>query len=149
MLGLEWCAWKCICAPAEVEHPSGSNEQEASVKVDYQHCKDELTNLHKLLAALEGATQDSLVGMASSHNSIAFASSTSSSTWMIDLGAIGHVIDICSEFQSYTSTTNGRVRIANGSYNHIDGKGTVRSLTPPFFIICSPCSKFFIQPFIC
>lgn len=65
--------------------------------------------------------------MASSHNSIAFTSSTSS-TWVIDLGAIGHVIDICSEFQSYTSTTNGRVRIANGSNNHIDGKGTVQVL---------------------
>lgn len=105
-----------------MEHPSGSNEQEASFKVDSLNWKDKLTNLHQRLASLEGAMQDSLVGMTSSHNPTTFASSASP---VIDSGATHHVTSVRSEFQSYTSTTHRRVRIAYGCYNHIAGKGTV------------------------
>lgn len=73
------------------------------------------------MAALDGATRDSSVGMASSRSPAAFASHT----WVIDLGAIDHVTGICSQFQYYSSTTDQRVRIVDGSYNHIAGKGTV------------------------
>ena len=61
------------------------------------------------------------MGMASSGSPTAFASHT----WVIDSGAIDHVTGIRSQFQSYSFTTDRRVRIADGSYNHIAGKGTV------------------------
>lgn len=55
-----------------------------------------------------------------SHNPTAFASSSSSFTWVIDSRAIDHVTGIRSAFQSYSSVADGRVRIA--------GKGTVHIL---------------------
>ena len=63
--------------------------------------------------------------IASSYNPTAFASFASSSTWVIDSGVTNHVTSIRFEFQSCTSTTDRRVRIADGSYNHLVGKGTV------------------------
>ena len=77
------------------------------------------------MAALEGATEDSSVGMAFSHNPTAFASIASSCTCVIDAGATDHVIGIRSVFQSYTSATDGRVRIADGSSTQVARKGTV------------------------
>ena len=59
--------------------------------------------------------------MASSRSLAAYVSPT----WVIDSGAIDHVTGIHSQFQSYSSTNDQRVRIADGSYNHIAGKGTV------------------------
>ena len=50
---------------------------------------------------------------------------------MIDLGAIDHVTNLRYEFQFYTSTTDGRARIVDGSYTHIAGKGTVHILPNP------------------
>ena len=47
---------------------------------------------------------------------------------MIDSGATDHVAGIRYEFQSYTTTNDGGVRIAYGSYTHIAGRGTVRIL---------------------
>ena len=75
------------------------------------------------MEALEGVTQDASLGMASfSHNPTAFASSASPSNWLIDSGVTDHVIGIRSEFQSYTTTNDGRVRIADGSYTHKAGR---------------------------
>ena len=89
--------------PAEIEHPNDNTEQ----KTCNQHWKVELSVLRQRLAALEGATQDSSIGMTSSHNHVAFASSTSSSTWVIDSSATDHVTSVCSEFLSYTSNLEG------------------------------------------
>lgn len=80
--------------PAEVEHPGGTTEQETRS----QHWKDELSILRQTLAALEGVTQDSSAGMTSSHNPTTFASSASSSTWVIDSGGTDHVTRIRSAF---------------------------------------------------
>lgn len=63
-----------------MERLSGSNEQEANFKVDAHNWKGEITILLQTLEALEGATQDASVGMASSHNPTAFASSAASFT---------------------------------------------------------------------
>ena len=76
-------------------------------------------------------TQDAFFGMASSHIPTAFSSSASPSTWVIDSGATNHVKGIHSEFQSYTPTTDGKVRIVDGSYTHIAGKRTVHILPNP------------------
>lgn len=73
-----------------MEHPS-SNEKDASFKVDAQNWKNDLTILRQRLAGLEGATQNSSVGMAFFHNPTVFASSASS-TWVIDSGATDNMI---------------------------------------------------------
>lgn len=72
----------------EVEHPSGSNEQKESFKADIQNWKDELIIFSQRLTALEGATRDSSVGIAFSHNPTEFASFASPSAWVIESG--GH-----------------------------------------------------------
>eukprot|EP00268_Persea_americana_P009097 TRINITY_DN13593_c0_g2_i1.p1 TRINITY_DN13593_c0_g2~~TRINITY_DN13593_c0_g2_i1.p1 ORF type:complete len:181 (-),score=26.77 TRINITY_DN13593_c0_g2_i1:243-785(-) len=74
--------------PVEMEHPNDTTEQETS----NQHWKDALSVLRQSSAALEGVTSNSSVGMTSSHNPVTFASSASSSTWVIDSRATDHVI---------------------------------------------------------
>ena len=78
----------------EVEHPKDTIEKDTS----NQNWKDELLVLRRRLAALEGGSQGPSVGMTSSHNPIAFASSSPSSTWVIDSRATDHVTGVHSDF---------------------------------------------------
>lgn len=91
----------------------------------------ELSVLRQRLAAL-GVTQDSSVGMISSHNPTGFASSASSSTWVIESGATDNVTTIHLNFLSYNANAPGRVR-TDCLYAPIAGKGTEQISSDLFF----------------
>lgn len=75
--------------------------------------------------------------VSSSHNPVALASSSSSSTWVIDSGATDHVTAIRSEFHTYTQQTLGIVKIADAPFTQVAGKGSISvlpNLSLPFVL---------------
>lgn len=87
--------------------------EKANTEVESQNWQNELAILHQRLAALEGASQTSAVGMvsSSSRNPSAMASTSSSSAWVIDSGATDHVTRMRSEFHTYTQKHLGESKL--------------------------------------
>ena len=61
----------------------------------------------------------------SSDNPGALASITPSSAWVIDSGATDHVTDMQSGFHTFTQRPLRRVKIADGTFTPILGKGSI------------------------
>ena len=84
-------------------------------------------SLRQRLQTLEGGNTSSSVGMVTTDfcNSIALASSSSTPTWVIDSGATDHVTGMWSIFHLYVQSSNGRIRIANGTFTQVAGEGSI------------------------
>lgn len=108
------------------------------------------SDLHQRLQALEEINPSSSFDLvsydSSSRNPASLASSSSTPTWVIDSCVTDHVTGICLQFHSYSPSSHGSFKSANGTFKQVAGKGSI-CLTWVVAFICFICSTILVYLF--